>query len=458
MCEVPMTDILQLPSLKPLLVIDEGDNYRIEAEGLVVPTCCTACRSERLHGHGTQIQSYRDMPQHGETVQIEVHRRRFRCQDCGKTLFDPIAGLDGKRLATRRLVSYIHTHAFKQTFAFLARQVAMDEKTIRQIFTDHVVDLESSIRFVTPRWLGIDELKIIGAYRAIITNIKRRTVFDLLESRSKADLLPYFRALRDKDGIEWVTMDMYHVYRQVVHATLPQARIIVDKFHIQRMANNLLETMRKRFRKTLSQRQRLKLKDERFLLLKRQRDLSPEAMQRMQAWFRQFPLLGEAHVLKEGYLSVWDHDTRPAAEAAYTTWLKKVPSELYADFHELTTAMSNWYEEIFNYFEHPITNAYTESVNNLAKGMNRMGRGYSFEVIRARMLYDAKSRKAGTVVAREIKPERDQVPCYDGLPEDVSGFMTYKSLSLPQRTVERVVEYGPHIPTLTRLLEEGYFE
>lgn len=89
-----MADILQLRSLKPLSVTDDGDNYRIEADGLVVPTCCPACSSERLHGHDTQIQSYRDTPQHGKIVQIAVHRRRYRCQDCGKTLFDPVPDLD----------------------------------------------------------------------------------------------------------------------------------------------------------------------------------------------------------------------------------------------------------------------------------------------------------------------------------------------------------------------------
>jgi len=28
----------------------------------------------------------------------------------------------------------------------------------------------------------------------------------------------------------------------------------------------------------------------------------------------------------------------------------------------------------------------------------------------------------------------------------------------PVRVRKRVIEYGPHIPTLVRLLEEGYFE
>lgn len=134
--------------------------------------------------------------------------------------------------------------------------------------------------------LGIDELKIIGQYRAMITNVERKTVFDIRPSRAKAELMPYFRDLRDKDSVEWVAMDMYHVYRQVVRATLPQARIVVDRFHIQRMANDALEKLRKRIRKDLSTRQRLKLKDERFLLLKRQHDLTGRDMDRMREWFQ----------------------------------------------------------------------------------------------------------------------------------------------------------------------------
>ena len=41
----------------------------------------------------------------------------------------------------------------------------------------------------------------------------------------------------------------------------------------------------------------------------------------------------------------------------------------------------------------PITNAFTESINRLAKDKNRDGRGYSFEVMRARMLYTTKHKK-----------------------------------------------------------------
>ena len=450
-----MTDFLQLPSLKPIAVDEINGAYVVSAEGRVFPSVCPECQAGRLHGHGIQRQSFRDTPAHGKTVQILVHRRRYRCQNCGKTMFDPIPDLDSKRLATTRLIQYIQAQCFRETFASIARHVSMDEKTIRHVFDDLAAELESKFRFVTPRYLGIDELKIVGAYRAMITNVERKTVFDMRATRSKADLLAYFKALPDRDAVEWVAMDMYHVYRQVVKETLPKARIVVDRFHIQRMANEVLEKMRKRFRKTLTQRQRLRLKDERFLLLKRKHDLSPEAIIRLSTWFEQFPLLGEAHSLMEEFFAIWDNRNRASAEIAFQDWLKHLRPELRPDFKDLTTAMANWHEEVFAYFDNPITNAYTESVNNLAKGMNRMGRGYSFEVIRARMLYDKIARKDGsTLVSKSVPLDDDDEPFSIGFMTANQPRMKHKK----RRVSRETVEYGPYIPTLTKLLESGHFE
>lgn len=420
------------------------------AEGRLAPTACPDCRSGRLYGHGTNEQTYRDTPIHGKTVQITVNRRRYRCQNCGKTLFDPMPDLDGKRLATSRLIAYVRANCFREPFAVVARRVSMDEKTVRQIFGDYIEELESTIRFVTPRFLGIDEIKIIGDYRAMITNIEHQTLFDMRESRRKPDLLAYFRTLRDKDRVEWVAMDMYHVYRQVVQATLPKARIVVDRFHIQRMANDALEKLRKRLRKTLPERQRLKLKDERYLLLRRQHDLKAESIAKLLEWFQRFPQLSEAHALKEGFLSIWDQKCRPTAEAAFADWRANVSEEMRPVFKDLLSAMTNWTDEIFAYFEQPITNAYTESVNGLAKGMNRMGRGYSFDVIRARMLYDPRARKAGSVQVIQPAPDPDAHKRME--------FLTTSSMNRPPRMQRRTIEYGAHIPTLVKLLESGYFE
>ena len=44
-------------------------------------------------------------------------------------------------------------------------------------------------------------------------------------------------------------------------------------------------------------------------------------------------------------------------------------------------------DEIFNYFDRRETNAFTESINNIIKSVEKEGKGYSFEVLRAKILY-----------------------------------------------------------------------
>ncbi len=66
---------------------------------------------------------------------------------------------------------------------------------------------------------------------------------------------------------------------------------------------------------------------------------------------------------------------------------------------DLVRAVGSWREEIMTYFETdmPVTNAYTEPINRLAGDKNREGRGYSCEVMRARMLYTTKHKKKASI-------------------------------------------------------------
>ncbi len=170
----------------------------------------------------------------------------------------------------------------------------------------------------------------------------------------------------------------------------------------------------------------------------------------MKGWIEGFPRLGAAHALKEGFFSIWDAQSRMEAEQCYAAWQANIPAELLPDFRPLLQAMHNWNVQVFNYFDHRITNAYTESINNLIKGMNRMGRGYSFDVLRARLLYNEEARKATTTLTsarrKAPSPNMDQYVKY------------ISSWSTETETEDKVFEYGPSIPVLTNLLNQGYFD
>ncbi|RTL29911.1 MAG: hypothetical protein EKK47_12175 [Burkholderiales bacterium] len=105
-------------------------------------------------------------------------------------------------------------------------------------------------------------------------------------------------------------------------------------------------------------------------------------------WTKNYPELGAAYSLKEGFYGIYEGSGSPqAAIAAYEAWNKAVVPEVRDAYSDLIRAWTKWQPWILGYFDHPVTNAYTESLNSLIRVMNRLGRGYSFEALRAKILF-----------------------------------------------------------------------
>lgn len=452
-----MPDFLHLPNLRTLTAQDMGDHYHVEAEGGVAPTACPTCHSP-LYRHGSQRQTYLDTPMHGKRVVIEIDRKRYRCKVCGKTLFEPLPAMDSKRLATTRMVQHIERHCLRKTFAELSREVGVDDKTIRHIFDDYVTRLKETVVFETPEVLGIDELKIIGQYRAIITNVEKLALFDMLPTRNKADLIAYFKTMPGKDKVRILTMDLWNVYRQVAQDQFPGRMVVADRFHVVRLANDSIEKVRKAIRKGLETRDRLKLKDDRFVLLAREKNLSDKERAKLEKWTEMYPVLGAAYRAKEAFHDIYTHRSKDDAQKAAQEWLASMDKDVAWAFRENMCALRSWWDEIFNHYDYPTSNAYTESINNIAKGMNRMGRGYSFDVIRARLLFDDDARKDTRTTIRKKTRKKVERPSIGFALGDMSmsRISTY-SLAYEDSYKDVTVEYGPYLPTLARKLEAGDF-
>ncbi|HRC81758.1 MAG TPA: ISL3 family transposase [Sedimentibacter sp.] len=415
-------NILNLNSLNVINVKENDFDYCITVEPIEKRICCTHCGTiNEYYRFGFKNQLYMDLPMHNKRVGILVNRQRYRCRACNGTFFVPMPDIDDKRLATKRLIEYIEKQSLKRTFVSIADDVGMDEKTVRNIFSDYVQRLEKEFTFKIPKWLGIDEIHILNKPRCVITNIKECTAIDMLRDRNKSTVVAYLQklvgskfTLQKNDGIELVSMDMWNPYRDAVNLVLPHSKIIVDKFHVLRLANTAVETVRKDLRESLTKQQRRGLMHDRFVLLKRNKDLNTQERIFLDVWTTQYKELGAAY------------------------WLK------------LTTAIENWDKEVFMYFSHRVTNAYTESLNNLIRVINRIGRGYSFDALRAKLLFSEGLHKdKRPKYNREAFTMKDELP---GLFYDRS-FKIYEASSNYQ-----ICNLGVDISTLCKKIEEGYFD
>ena len=384
-----MTDILNLSFYKAIEVRENDNDYLVFASSTVPPTCCPKCQSLEFNKHGTREPTIMDIPTHGKRLGIRVIRQRYRCKPCGNVFIDPLIGMDEDHAMTTRLVKYIQEQSLLRTFTSIADDVGVDEKLIRNVFRAYVAVLESQHTIQTPKWLGIDEIHVLGNPRCVLTNVKERTLIDMLKTRNKPVVEKYLLGMPDRKRIEVVTMDMWQPYKDAVEGTIPQAKIVVDRFHVVKMANKSLDELRKSLKAGMTSVQKRQLMRDRYVLLKRHRDLEAKDLLLLDTWLGNIPSLETAYKLKEFFFDMYELKDKKEAQERYQTWRDTLEAnpDVAPFYSDLVRAVTNWYDPIFNFFDFQITNGYTEAMNGLIKVANRIGRGYSFEAIRAKMLF-----------------------------------------------------------------------
>lgn len=347
---------------------------------------CNHCGGQALTPNGTRTVNYPDVPVRGKPVTLAWDRQRYRCKDCGKSTPDQHPDLHDDFLMTRRLYKWIGGRCQRYTFADVALDTGMNERSVRRVYESWAEERLRDWRVDTPKWLGMDEVHLLNDARGVLCDVNERTLIDILPDRSQVTMSARVARFRELERIQVVTMDMWPAYRNSARKLLPQARVVVDKWHVTKYADKGMESIRKSHRASLPPKMRRKLVKDRFLLLTRGHRLRPDQSLILETWMHAFPELARAYAAKEAFYGFYDCPTRNAAELYLLMWKDSLTPGMEVAFAELLSALRNWKDEILNYFDHRVTNAYTEAMNGLIKIANRAGRGYSFDVLRSRML------------------------------------------------------------------------
>src|SRR5690625_3261228 len=107
---------------------------------------------------------------------------------------------------------------------------------------------------------------------------------------------------------------------------IPHAKIVIDKFHVVKLANEALEKIRKANHQNVSAKERRQLIIDRYVLLTSRKDLNDFDDQiKLQIWTDMFPLLGQAYELKEQFFDIYEAKTVDTAYKLYQGWLASVP-------------------------------------------------------------------------------------------------------------------------------------
>jgi transposase len=102
----------------------------------------------------------------------------------------------------------------------------------------------------------------------------------------------------------------------------------------------------------------------------------------------------QAYQAKEVFYEIYETNVGRGAEQRCHQSREKLDHKIHPLFGSLMTAMQNWHDEIFTQFDRPVTNAYTESTNNLIHAIATHGR--CLAALREKMLFTEGVQKLET--------------------------------------------------------------
>lgn len=385
-----MTDFLNLPNVTTLKVNELPDSYVVEARSTEprLQGCRLFCPLRR---NGKKAREINDTPIHGKPVLIRMEVQRGSCTECGRTgLYETFPFVQPGFWMTRRLLDHIAKQSMRRTFSEVARECFVDRKTASNAFNAYVDERIAGLKRETPRVLGLDEKQLLKQFRAVLGNVEARTVLNILPDR-EASLEAYLRDLPNKQRVEVVCTDMYDGYRTMIRDAMPGRAHVTDKFHVVRRANTALDQIRADVARRMTDgRKRAGLRMARKLFWSRWAKSEQKTRDRIEEWCNMAPILADAYWAKERFFDLYQCSSPAEAERYYADWLRTLPPTVEDKFRRLVAVAPRWLPMVYAYFEHPFTTNYVEAVNRILDDLQRDGRGYSFEVMRAKLMLAGK--------------------------------------------------------------------
>jgi transposase len=170
---------------------------------------------------------------------------------------------------------------------------------------------------------------------------------------------------------------MWDAYQQAAEQKLPNARRVVDRFHIMKNLNDALTKARRIIQKDADEKTKELLKGCRWLLVKNRENLTEEQEKQLADMLKASPELKQCYELKEAFRDLFNQNLTPkAAEKRLRRWVTKVEALSFKALKAFVNTLQNWWQQILNYFDGRFNNGFAEGVNLKIKMLNRRGYGY----------------------------------------------------------------------------------
>jgi len=387
-------------------VID--DEWRLAVQTTATTVGCTACGTQaRVHARRT-VQ-VRDLPIGGRPVVLAWRKRVWRCVEpaCGaQTWTEQTVQVRPRAVLTERARAEACRRVGKDAHAVaaVARDLGVGWATVMRAVAEHgqpLIDDPARLGGVTA--LGLDETSFLRAtptaptrYVTGLVDVEAGRLLDVIADRTTRAVTAWLSARPQAwlAGVGTVTLDPWRGYASALVAPLGHATVVVDHFHAIKLANTVVDQVRRRTQQALLGHRGRKhdpLYRIRKLLLRAAEQLTSRGRARLRAGLAAGDRFGEVAAAwqgKELLRAVYAAGDLASARAALDRFYRWCDGVQLLELSRLARTVRVWQTEILAWHQTAgCSNGLTEAINLLIKKVKRVGHGFrNFANYRLRLL------------------------------------------------------------------------
>ena len=241
------TILLGLKGHKVGEVSEEERGIVVEVEADGKKPGCPRCSSAKLYRHGrAKKRKVLHGWSQGKKVYLEISRHRWQCCDCGHSFTGGVGLVRSysrlTRLAEAKALWQLKYLSFSQVNKELGISYSTSRRLLEREIDEEVMGL---VKEEDAIFLGIDEHSFRHHDMVhTITEVKKRKMPGILRDDRMATLKMFLRKI-PQDRVKEVCIDMKESLRKVAEKSFPEAKVVVDPFHVVADSNRRMDEARR---------------------------------------------------------------------------------------------------------------------------------------------------------------------------------------------------------------------
>ena len=343
---------------------------------------CPQCGGHAVIKYGVIRRTLHNLPFGSKPCNLSLQIQRFCCKECGSVWQSDIPFTHGEVSYTYRFSRYVlDLLRMGNTIKDVAQHLHVGWNMVKEIHKKYLTSKYSRPDIKLVRRIGIDEFSTRKGhvYKTIVVDLDTGRIIHVGDGKGKEALEGFWkRVRRNKVKIEIVTSDLSAAFIASVMENAPGAIHVYDKFHVTKLVNEAVDTVRRLVYAQETDLERRKIiKGSRWLLLTKDRDdFDDEKKKRLDNILETNKPLFQAYYLKEDIDQIWMQHSKEEGERQLQYWCERAKETKLAPFIKVANTLMGRRTGILAWYDAPVTNAMLEGINNKIKVMKRRAYGY----------------------------------------------------------------------------------